>query len=174
MTMRAALLRWHRRIGVTVAILLLLSACTGAVLLFRAQLVPARPRVEPVDTPVSLEAIVAAGVAAGDGSPATDLGLPEQPTDPYVVWLDDDAETEIYLDGRARVVGHRAGAEGITRTLFQLHTGELFGPLGTVLSLFAAIGLVALACSGTYSVLARMRRRAKSVTTMGSGDRRAA
>ena len=174
MTMRAALLRWHRRIGVTVAVLLLLSACTGAVLLFRAQLVPPRPRVEPVEQRVSLDAIVAAGVAAGDGSPATDLGLPEEPTDPYVVWLDDDAETEIYLDGRANVIGRRAGAEGLTRTLFQLHTGELLGPGGMLLTLLGAVGLLVLACSGTYSVLARMRRRAKHVTTLGSDDRRAA
>lgn len=174
MTMRAALLRWHRRVGVTIAVLLLLSACTGAVLLFRAQLVPERPRAEPVAERVSLDAILAAGVAAGDGSPATDLGLPEEPTDPYVVWLDDDAETEIYLDGHAHVIGRRAGTEGITRILFQLHTGELLGPVGTVLSLFAAIGLIGLACSGVYSVAARMRRRAKSVTTLDSGDRRAA
>jgi uncharacterized iron-regulated membrane protein len=174
MTMRAALLRWHRRIGVTVAVLLLLSACTGAVLLFRGELVPARPRAEPIEERVSLDAIVAAGVAAGDGAPATDLGLPEAPTDPYVVWLDDDAETEIYLDGRAQVIGRRAGAAGVTRLLFELHTGELLGPVGTALSLFAAIGLVVLACSGVYSVLARMRRRAKTVTTLDSGDRRAA
>jgi uncharacterized iron-regulated membrane protein len=174
MTMRAALLRWHRRIGITVAVLLLLSACTGAVLLFRAELVPAKPRALPVARHVALEAIVAAGVAAGDGSPATDLGLPEVPDDPYTVWLDDDDETEVYLDGNAQVIGRRAGARGFTRLIFQLHTGELLGPFGTTLSLVGALGLLVLATSGSISLIARLRRRARTLTPIDSDDREAA
>jgi uncharacterized iron-regulated membrane protein len=174
MTVRAALLRWHRRIGITVAVLLLLSACTGAVLLFRTQLVPDKPRAQPVARHVSLEAIVAAGVAAGDGSPATDLGLPGAPDDPYTLWLDDDDETEVYLDGNANVIGRRAGAHGFTRVIFQLHTGELLGPVGTVLSLVGALGLLALATSGSITLIARLRRRARAVAPIDSDDREAA
>ncbi len=174
MKLQSWLLRWHRRTGAVIAALVVLSACTGAVLLFRERLVPAKPKAEPVEQPVALETIVAAGVAAGDGSPATDLGLPEQADDPYVVWLDDDAETEVYLDGRARVIGRRAGIDGITRTLFRLHTGELLGPFGTVLSLVTAFGMLALAGSGTYTLVSRLRRRARNVATVSSDDRRAA
>lgn len=159
MTLRGLLLVWHRRVGLALALLLLLSATTGAVLVFREQIKPARPEVEPVESPVPLERIVAAAVGVGDGSPATDIGLPQGPREPYVVWLDDDAETEVYLDGNARVVEARAGIEGFTRWMFRLHSGEAFGPLGTWISLVVGVGLIAMVCSGTSVALARGRRR---------------
>jgi uncharacterized iron-regulated membrane protein len=161
MNLRGRLLIWHRTIGLCIAALVLLSASTGVVLLFREQLGAVRPKVREVAEPVALEAIVVAGVAAGDGSPATDIGLPGAPDEAYGVWLDDDAETEIYLDGAARVVGRRAGQEGLTRTLFRLHTGELLGPVGTLLSLLTAVGLLVLVCSGSYVALRRIGRRAR-------------
>jgi uncharacterized iron-regulated membrane protein len=161
MNLRGRLLVWHRTVGLCIAALVLLSASTGVVLLFREQLGAVRPEVPEVAQPVTLEAIVAAGVAAGDGSPATDIGLPGAPDQAYVVWLDDDAETEIYLDGAARVVGRHAGREGLTRTLFRLHTGELLGPVGTLLSLLTAIGLLVLVGSGSYVALRRIGRRGR-------------
>lgn len=171
MRLRGLLLVWHRRTGLVVALLLVLSAVTGAVLLFRDGLKRPPPQVAALEDPVALEVIVAAAVAAGDGSPATDLGLPQSPTDPYVVWLDDDAETEVYLDAHANIVETRSGVEGVTRWIFQLHTGQAIGPAGTWLSLVTAIGLVGLALSGTSVALARARRR--GVRAKAADDRAA-
>lgn len=156
--------RWfrvHRAVGLAVAAIVLLSALTGAVLLFRGEITPAKPRARAVANPVPLETILERAVAAGDGSPATDVGLPLDEGDPYTVWLDDDAETEVYLDGRGRVLGTRAGREGLTRTLFRLHTGEVLGPLGTVLMLGTALGLCGLVYSGITMLWARRRARRK-------------
>jgi uncharacterized iron-regulated membrane protein len=173
MKLRGRLLLWHRTIGLTIAALVLLSASTGVLLLFREQLGAVRPKVTAVAEPVTLERIVAAGVAAGDGSPATDIGLPGAPDQAYVVWLDDDDETEIYLDGAAQVVGRHAGQQGLTRMLFRLHTGELLGPLGMVLSLLTAAGLLALVGSGSYVALRRVGRRRRAPALVSTPDRRA-
>lgn len=169
MNLRGRLLVWHRTIGLCIAALVLLSAVTGVVLLFREQLGAVRPKVDVVQRHVTLETIVAAGVAAGDGSPATDIGLPGGPDEAYVVWLDDDDETEIYLDGAARVVGRHAGAQGLTRMLFRLHTGELLGPLGMLLSLVTALGLLVLVGSGSYVALRRIGRRPRAAVNTPAG-----
>ncbi|MBX7080659.1 MAG: PepSY domain-containing protein [Nannocystaceae bacterium] len=163
MTWKGWLLRWHRRIGAIAVALVLLSAVTGAVLLFRASLFAhAKPRVEPVATPVTLEAIVAAGVAAGDGARATDVGLPGEPDEPWVVWLDDDAETEVYVDGRGRVVGRHAGIDGMGRVLFRLHTGEAIGETGRYLQLLVAVALCLLGLSGVVTLTTRWRARSRA------------
>jgi uncharacterized iron-regulated membrane protein len=174
MSPRRTFLRWHRSIGIAIVALALLSATTGTLLVFREQLAPKKPTVDPVERHVSLEAIRAAGVAAGDGSPATDIGLPQSPTAPYVVWLDDDDETEVYLDGNARVVGTRAGLSGLTRTLFRLHTGELLGPLGTVLTLLTGLGILALGSTGIAMTLWRRRFVRATVAPVVTPDDRAA
>jgi uncharacterized iron-regulated membrane protein len=157
--LRGLLLVWHRRVGLLIAALVVLSAVTGGILVFRDRFERSKPAVDPVAVPLSIEQIVAVAVAAGDGSPATDIGLPQSPTEPYTVWLGDDAETEIYLDGRGRIVGQRRGEEKFTRWMFRIHTGEAFGPAGTWLSMLVCIGLIALAGSGPAVALARARRR---------------
>jgi len=149
-------LQWHRNVGIAIVALALLSAATGTVLVFRSSISTEPPRVPPVEHPVALDAIVAAAVAAGDGSPATDVELPLHADAPYIVWLDDDDETEIYLDGRARVVGRKAGLSKPTRFLFRLHTGELLGPFGTALTVLTGLGILLLGVTGlTMSVRRR-------------------
>lgn len=158
--------RLHQRTGVVLAAVLVLSAVTGVVLLFRAELAPPRPTAPVVEHPLPLEALIERAVAEGDGSPATDVGLPLRPDQPYTVWLDDDAETEVYLAGDGRVVGTRTGASGLTRLLFRLHTGELLGPLGTAVMLLAGLGLLGLVGSGLLMLwsrtVARRGKRARS------------
>ncbi len=159
---RRSWFRLHQWVGLCAAIVLVSSVVTGLVLVFRAELSPARPVAPLVEHPISIEAIVAKAVAHGDGSPATDLSLPLKPQQPYTVWLDDDAETEVYLAGDGRVLGSREGASGLLRVLFQLHTGELFGPVGTLLMLLAGVGLLLLIVSGLSMLWARMvARRAR-------------
>jgi uncharacterized iron-regulated membrane protein len=156
---RRAWFRLHQWVGVPCAALLVLSALTGLVLLFRAELSPPRPVAPPVSERLTLEQLVARAEAAGDGSPATDIGLPQADDEPYTVWLDDDAETEVYLAADGRVLGTRAGIEGITRLLFRLHTGELLGPVGTVLVLLTGTGLLVLVTSGLKMLWARTLAR---------------
>ncbi|MCA9655640.1 MAG: PepSY domain-containing protein [Myxococcales bacterium] len=152
---RRSWFRLHQWTGLGVALLLLLSAATGLVLLFRDQLSPPRPSAPEVVRPLPLEQLVDRAVAVGDGSPATDIGLPQAPDQPYTVWLDDDAETEVYLAGDGRVLGTRQGVAGLTRLLFRLHTGELLGPAGTLLMLLAGLGLLILVGSGLSMLWAR-------------------
>jgi uncharacterized iron-regulated membrane protein len=151
--------RLHQWVGLGSAALLVLSAVTGLVLLFRAELAPPRPVAPECGERLPLEQLVARAEAVGDGSPATDIGLPQAEGEPYTVWLDDDAETEVYLAADGRVLGTYAGAEGLTRTLFRLHTGELLGTTGKLLSLAAGFGLLTLVTSGLSMLWARTLAR---------------
>lgn len=165
--------RLHSWVGLGSAAVLVLSAATGLVLLFRAELSPPRPEAPACSERLPLEQLVARAEAAGDGSPATDIGLPQGEREPYTVWLDDDAETEVYLAADGRVLGTRAGAEGLLRVLFRLHTGELLGPVGTVLMLVVGVGLLALVTSGLAMLwartLARRGRAPAASSTAGRG-----
>lgn len=157
--------RLHQWVGLAIAVVLVASAVTGVALLFRAELSVPKPTAPPVVHTLPLEALVQIAVAQGDGSPATDIGLPQAPTQPYTVWLDDDAETEVYLAADGRVLGTREGISGLTRWLFRLHTGELFGTVGTVLMLAAGLGLLLMIVSGLAMLWARTiaRRRQTKV-----------
>jgi len=112
-----------------------------------------------VEAHLRLDALVAKAVAAGDGSPATDVGLPLTPKAPYVVYLDDDAETIVYLDGNGNIVETRESAGGFTRILFQLHTGEMLGTTGQVIAVVTGLGLCSLVVSGLAMLLSRRRRK---------------
>jgi uncharacterized iron-regulated membrane protein len=170
---RRAWFRLHQWVGLCAAAVLVLSAITGVVLLFRTDLTPPRPVAPEVDERLPIEAIVARAEAVGDGSPATDVGLPRADDEPYTVWLDDDAETEVYLAADGRVLGTRKGIEGLTRTLFRLHTGELFGPTGTALMLAVGLGLLVLVTSGLTMLWARtLARRGRQGPSVKPRDAR--
>jgi uncharacterized iron-regulated membrane protein len=167
---RRAWFRLHQWVGLASAALVVLSAVTGLALLFRAELTPPRPQAPACSERLTLEQLVARAEAVGDGSPATDIGLPQGERDPYTVWLDDDAETEVYLAADGRVLGTRAGAQGLTRLLFRLHTGQLLGAAGTVLMLVVGAGLLALVISGFSMLWARtLARRGRRAATRGAG-----
>ncbi|PRP99990.1 hypothetical protein ENSA5_28050 [Enhygromyxa salina] len=157
---RKSLFKLHNAVGLGVLVLVLISAVTGAVLSFRGQLGYVPPSAPVVADHLPLEQIIARAEAAGDGSPATDVQLALEPEDPYLVWLDDDAETEVYLDGAGEVLATREGRWGLTRILFQIHTGELLGLFGQALMVAAALGLCLLGWSGFG--MWRSRRRPKA------------
>jgi uncharacterized iron-regulated membrane protein len=157
---RKTLFKLHNGVGLGVLALVLISALTGIVLSFRAKLTEPPPTAPVVAEHLSLEQLIARAEAAGDGSPATDVQLALEPEQPYLVWLDDDAETEVYLDGAGNVLATREGKRGLTRVLFRLHTGELLGVFGQALMVGAALGLCTLAWSGF--AMWWSRRRAKN------------
>jgi uncharacterized iron-regulated membrane protein len=129
-------------------LLVLSSALTGTLLTFRERLKTPPPTAPIVAEHLPLEQIVAKAEALGDGSPATDIQLALEPEQAYLVWLDDDAETEVYLDGAGNVLETREGRRGFTRILFRIHSGELLGWFGQALMVAAAMGLCLLAWSG--------------------------
>ncbi|MFO7566033.1 MAG: PepSY domain-containing protein [Enhygromyxa sp.] len=154
---RKTLFKVHNSVGLGVTALVLISALTGALLTFRAKLDFQPPEAPEVAEHLPLEQIIARAEAAGDGSPATDVQLAREPGQPYLVWLDDDAETEVYLDGAGEVLATRAGKRGLTRVLFRLHTGELLGVFGQALMVLTALGLLVLAWSGVSMWWSRRR-----------------
>lgn len=158
---RRTLFRLHNATGLAAALLVVLSATTGGVLLFRDALGVEPPEAPLVAQPLTLEQIVAAAEREG-GAPVTDLGLPQAPEEPYHAWLDDDAETELWLDGEGRVLARREGKAGLTRWLFRLHTGELLGVFGQFLMLALALGLCLLAWSGVGMWWSRRPGRRRS------------
>lgn len=156
---RKSLFKLHNTVGLAIVVLVLISALTGTVLTFRAQLSYQPPTAPVVAEHLSLEQLVARAESVGDGSPATDIQIAIEPEQPYLVWLDDDAETEVYLDGAGNVLATREGLSGLTRVLFRIHTGQLLGVFGQALMVAAALGLCLLGWSGF--AMWRSRRRAK-------------
>lgn len=173
---RRAYFRIHEWTGLISAALVVLVSVTGGILLFREQFKTPPPVVTPLADHATLEYIVEQAAAQGDGSPATDISLPLEETDPYVVWLDDDAETVVYLDASGTVVQTRQTASGWTRWLFRLHTGEIWGALGRWLMVVASVGLILLAWTGLSMTLSRLqikrhqRRRQAARQTRASRD----
>ncbi len=165
---RRGLYVWHRRIGVGLAALIGVITLSGIVLIFRGALKEPLPRVAAASGPApSLDAVVAAAQAAGGGAAATDVTLPGGAGEPYQVWLDDDAETRVLLDGDGRVVEARPSKGGLTQFLFAVHTGEVLGAAGQGLSALAGVGLVALVVSGLW-IARRPRRRPREERRAGA------
>jgi len=149
----------HRKIGMVAAIFALVVALSGVALLFRAQLREPIPTAVSTGSAISLDLIVERAVAYGDGSPATDVTMPSAPDQPYQVWLDDDDETLVFVDDRGQVLGARSSKGGITRVLFEIHTGALLGGAGWVLAALTGLSLIALALSGLFMGSRRWRRK---------------
>jgi uncharacterized iron-regulated membrane protein len=158
---RRSLFKLHNTLGLSAAVLVLLSATTGGTLLFRESLRFVPPEAPVIAEHIPLEAIVAAAEQAG-GGPVSDLGLPQAPEQPYHAWIDDDAETELWLDGAGNVLARHEGKSALTRWLFRLHTGELFGVFGQVLMVAVALGLCTLAWSGVGMWWSRRKARRRA------------
>jgi uncharacterized iron-regulated membrane protein len=157
---RRSWFKLHQAIGVSAAAILLVVALTGAALVFRGCTKPGPPPAAPVvERPLALEQLMARAVAAGPGDPVTDITLPGAPDRPYEFWLDDDAETVVYLAGDGAVLGARTTAGGVMRLLFRLHTGEIAGLPGEALSLLGGLAVVILTTSGLSMIVSRRRAR---------------
>ena len=150
----------HQAIGVGVAAVLLLSALTGMLLVFRGYFKQdPPPRAPVVEQPLALEELIERAEAAGPGDPVTDIALPSAPDRPYEFFLDDDDETVVYLAGDGTVLAARTTAHGFTRTLVRLHTGEIAGTPGEALNFLGGAGLTVLVISGLMMIVSRRRAR---------------
>lgn len=147
MVSRKSLFVLHNKLGLAALVLVLASATTGALLTFRSQFHEPPPPAPVVAEHLPLEQLIAKAEAAGDGSPATDIQLALEPEQAYLVWLDDDAETQVFLDGAGNVLDTRPGV-GVMQWLFRVHTGEMFGVVGQGLMFATALGLCVLAATG--------------------------
>ncbi len=159
MSARRRLFRLHQSVGVALAAILVVIAATGAALVFRGCAREAAPAAPEVASPLGLEALLARAQAAAGGEVVTDIGLPASPGEAWVFYLDDDAETILYLAGDGALLERRASAGGWTQLLFRLHTGELIGWPGQALALLAGVGSLALVASGAGMIVSRVRAR---------------
>jgi len=161
-SVRRALFKVHKAFGVAAVGVLLLTALTGAVLVFRDSFKHGPPpRAPVVETPLALEVLMARAVAAGPGDPVTDITLPDEADAPYQFWLDDDAETVVFLAGDGTVLGSRTSAGGFTQFVFRLHTGAIAGTPGEMIVFVGGLSLAALGVTGVWMVVARRRRTKK-------------
>jgi uncharacterized iron-regulated membrane protein len=162
---RRSLFKLHQTLGLAAVLVLLVTALTGGILTFRGYFKAGPPpRAPAVETPLALEALIARAVAAGPGDPVTDITLPAEADDPYEFWLDDDAETVVFLAGDGTVLGSRTTAGGWIQWIFRLHTGAVAGKPGEIVVLLGGVSLAALGVTGVWMFAARRRRRAAKET----------
>lgn len=156
--MRRKLFKLHNAVGIAACLFLSLIAVTGILLTFRGNFRRPKPTVTPVERALGIEEIVA--IATEEvGAPATDVEIPSKKDAPFVVWLDDEESTIVFMDGTGAIVERRSGKGGWLRVVFKLHTGELIGLPGQALSVFAGLALLLLSLSGAGMVLSRRKRR---------------
>ena len=158
MSLRRRLFKLHRAVGVGVAAVLVITALTGTLLVLRDYLRAAPPPCAVASgEPLGLEALMARAVAVGPDELVTDISLPSEPGGHYRFYFDDDAETVVYLAGDGAVLETRVTANGLTRWLFRLHTGEIAGPSGETVVFASGVGLLVLTVTGLLMTIARRR-----------------
>lgn len=156
---RRRLFKLHQSVGAGIAAALLMVALSGVVLIFRASFRRPPPVAPDVAAPLGIEALLARATAEAGGEAITDITLAVEPGEPYVFFVDDDAETAIYMAADGAVLERRETANGPMRFWFRLHTGELLGLPGQGIALAAGVGSVALIASGLGMMWSRRRRR---------------
>ena len=160
MTLRRRLFKMHRVVGIAAATVLVVTALSGALLVLRESLRPAPPPcVVATGEPLGLEALMARAAAVGPDELITDITLPGEAGGPYVFYFDDDAETVVYLASDGALIDKRVTANGFTRWLFRLHTGEIAGTPGETVVFGSAVALLVLTASGLMMAIARRRAR---------------
>lgn len=163
MSLRRQLFKIHRVVGIGAAAVLVITALSGALLVLREYLRPAPPPcVIATGEPLGVEALMARAAAIGPDERITDITLAGEADEPNVFFFDDDAETVVYLAGDGVLIDKRETANGFTRWLFRLHTGEIAGSPGETVVFGSAVALLVLTASGLMMALAR--RRARPVT----------
>lgn len=161
MSLRRRLFKLHRLIGIGAAAVLVVTALSGALLVLRESLRPAPPPcVVATGEPLGLEALMARAAAIGPDELITDITLPGESGGPHVFYFDDDAETVVYMASDGVLIEKRETANGLTRWLFRLHTGEIAGSPGEMVVFASAVALLVLTASGLMMAISRRRARA--------------
>jgi uncharacterized iron-regulated membrane protein len=166
MSLRRQLFKVHRLVGLGAAAVLVVTALSGALLVLRESLRAAPPPcVVATGAPLGLEALMARAAALGPDELITDITLPGESGGPYVFYFDDDAETVVYLTSDGALIDKRVTANGLTRWLFRLHTGEIAGTPGETVVFGSAVALLVLTASGL--MMSFVRRRARPAAAKG-------
>lgn len=158
MIRRRTLFRWHHIFGLWAGIVLLIISVTGLLLTFRSQLRTPTPNARPTAEPLSLPKLLHRVEQDQEGTKVTDIHLPEEPDEPYEFYLDDDDETLIFVDGQGQILERRKTAQGFTRILLQIHTGEMFGIPGQGVATLAGLSLCLLIYTGVAMYLRRRKK----------------
>lgn len=160
MSLRRQLFKIHRVVGIGAAAVLVVTALSGALLVLREYLRAAPPPcVIATGEPLGVEALMARAAAIGPDERITDITLAGEADEPHVFFFDDDAETVVYLASDGALIDKRETANGFTRWLFRLHTGEIAGSPGETVVFGSAVALLVLTASGLMMALARRRAR---------------
>lgn len=156
--LRNALVLWHRWFGIVAGLWLFLLAVTGSVIVFYAEIDHAlNPDFWDLPAgrePLPVGRVTAAATAGHPGTYASSVDLPNDPTDPVVVFLASRPDAEVPVEpgfhvlvdpATAQVLGERVfGAFRLDRRhlahfFYQLHMDLHLGRVAT-----AALGLLAL------------------------------
>ena len=159
MSMRRKLFQLHNTVGAWLAAVFAVIALTGSLLVFRGCAKVRPPSAPVVEQPLGLEALLARAQREAGDEVITDIALATEPDEPWVFWLDDDDETVLYLAGDGALIERRRTAGGLTRLLFQLHTGEIVGLPGQAAALLAGLGMLALVATGLGMIVSRRKSR---------------
>lgn len=160
MSLRRRLFKLHRLVGIGAAAVLVVTALSGALLVLRESLRPAPPPcVVATGEPLGLEALMARAASFGPDELITDITLPGESGGPHIFYFDDDAETVVYLASDGVLIEKRETANGLTRWLFRLHTGEIAGSPGETVVFASAVALLVLTASGLMMAISRRRAR---------------
>lgn len=159
MSMRRSLFKWHQAVGATLSAVFAVIALTGAILVFRGCMKTPAPSAPVVEQPLPLMELLARAQREAGDEAITDIALATEPDDPWVFWVDDDAETVLYFAGDGALIERRRTAGGLTRLLFKLHTGEIIGLPGQAIALAAGLGMLGLVATGLGMIVSRRRPR---------------
>ncbi|HEX8552212.1 MAG TPA: PepSY-associated TM helix domain-containing protein [Abditibacteriaceae bacterium] len=151
--MRKLALWLHRWIGLSVALVAVISGVTGAALVFRPE-IEARfdnlMRVEISSQTASLQNVISNAQQKFPDAKVNNLFMAREPSVAHVVWMKDgDVERRVYVNpANAQVLGTRvAGENGIER-LAEIHIRLMSGDFGHSLIGWGGVALFSMSCSG--------------------------
>jgi len=163
--MGALMRRWHVNVGLVAAVLLVIVAITGGILAFRHKIKTPEPKAEgPASGPVLTmeQAVTAARGHSRIDAPVAELYLANDPEGTWCVVFADTAATEVYMAADGALLSVVVPTKTFTRWMFELHTGEILGPVGPFLSAALGIALTWLTVSGVWLKLPKRRKTASN------------
>lgn len=165
--MGAVTRRWHANVGLVAAALLVVVALTGVVLSFRHWIKDPEPAATGAAAgPVlTMEAAIAAARAHANlpDPVVTELYLANTSDGTWCVVFGDAKATEVYMAADGALLEVVVPKKGLTRWMFELHTGEILGPAGPWVSAAGGLAMTWLTVSGV--LLKRPPRRRKTAST---------
>lgn len=164
---RATHFRIHNFVGLVVAAFAVVVGLTGILLTFRGSFRQPRPVAPVVERHLPLMELIGRAEVEG-GAEVTDITLPQEDEAPYVMWVDDDEGSMIFLAGDGSLLEKRPEGNPITGFIFQLHTGAIAGRPGELWMALVGMGFVALSVTGVAMWWSRRRPKRKMAPPRGA------